>query len=173
MSEPQPKIVMIAALARNRVIGRDNMLLWRLKSDLRRFRDLTMGKPIIMGRKTFQSIGRPLPGRHTIVMTRDASFAPDGVTIASSLEEALDTARSIAKQHNQPEIAIVGGAQIYDLAMPLADDLYLTHVEAQPEGDAFFPPVDPAIFAETARADYSARPDDEHAFSFVDYVRRR
>lgn len=173
MSNTQPEIVVIAALARNHVIGRDNMLLWRLKSDLRRFRELTMGKPIIMGRKTFQSIGRPLPGRHTIVMTRDPGFAPDGVMICRSLEEALDAARILAKRHDQPEIAIVGGAQIYELAMPLADRLYLTLVEAEPEGDAFFPDVDPAIFAQTARADHSAGPDDEHAFSFIDYARRR
>lgn len=166
------KTALIAAVARNGVIGRDNQLLWRLKTDLRRFRDLTTGKPLVMGRKTFESIGKPLPNRDNIVVTRDAGFAADGVLIARSLEEALALGRAAAERRGVDEIMIGGGGDIYAQTIGKADRLYLTEVALSPAGDAVFPPVDPALWREVSRRGFSAGPDDEAAFTFIDYVRR-
>ncbi len=166
------KIALIAAVARNGVIGRDNQLLWRLKTDLRRFRDLTTGKPLVMGRKTFESIGRPLPNRDNIVVTRDPAFAADGVRIARSLDEAIALGRASAEARGGDEIMIGGGGDIYAQTIETADRLYLTEVELEPAGDAVFPRVDPARWRETARRSFPKGPDDEAAFTFIDYVRR-
>ncbi len=165
-------IALIAAVARNGVIGRDNQLLWRLKTDLRRFRDLTTGKPLVMGRKTFDSIGRPLPNRDTIVVTRDPAFAAVGVEIARSLEQALALGRKAAERRGVDEIMIGGGGDIYAQTIGQADRLYLTEVALEPDGDAVFPLVDPSFWRETARRSFPAGPDDEAAFTFIDYVRR-
>ncbi len=165
-------IALIAAVARNGVIGRDNQLLWRLKTDLRRFRDLTTGKPLVMGRKTFDSIGKPLPNRDTIVVTRDPGFAAAGVEIARSLEEALALGRKAAERRGVDEIMIGGGGDIYAQTIGRADRLYLTEVALEPDGDAVFPSVDPSLWRETARRSFPAGPDDEAAFTFIDYVRR-
>jgi dihydrofolate reductase len=166
-------VSMVAALADNRVIGRDNHLIWRLKSDMRRFRSLTMGTPMIMGRKTFESIGRPLPGRRTIMLTRGAGgAAQEGVLVARGMEEALSLARQCAAEMGAPRITVAGGADIYAQAMPLADELRLTFVHATPEGDALFPAIDHSVYVETARETHGAGPDDEFAFTFVDYERR-
>ena len=166
------KTALIAAVARNGVIGRDNQLLWRLKTDLRRFRDLTTGKPLVMGRKTFDSIGKPLPNRDTIVVTRDAGFAAAGVQVARSLEQALALARASAERRGVDEIMVGGGGDIYAQTIDAADRLHLTEVALSPEGDAVFPPVDPARWREVSRRGFSAGPDDEAAFTFIDYVRR-
>jgi dihydrofolate reductase len=166
------KISLICAVARNRVIGRDNQLLWRLKSDLQHFRDLTTGKPVIMGRKTHESIGRPLPNRDNIVVTRDEAFAADGIVVTHSLDEAFRIAGDCAKKRGINEIMVAGGGDIYAQTIGQADALYLTEVDMDPVGDAWFPPIDHAVWKEASRKTHQKGPDDEAAFSFVDYVRR-
>lgn len=165
LSREQPLITIIAAIARNGVIGRDNGLVWRLGSDLRRFKALTMGKPLLMGRKTYDSIGRPLPGRRTLVLTRDPTFTLPGVTCVHDWPGAL------AAADDAHEIMVVGGGEVYALALPHADRLHLTEVDAQPEGDTVFPRFERAAFRETGREDHPAGEHDEHAFSFVDLER--
>jgi dihydrofolate reductase len=165
-------LVIVVAVAENGVIGRDNQLLWRLKTDLRRFRDLTWGKPMIMGRKTFQSIGKPLPGRETIVLTRDRSFSADGVHVAHDWGEAVSIGSALAQSMAADEIAVVGGAEIYNLAMPHVEKIYLTEVHAALEGDAVFPPVDRSRFREIRRREHAKGADDEHSFTFIDLERR-
>ncbi|MBB4039326.1 dihydrofolate reductase [Microvirga flocculans] len=166
-------LILVVAVAENGVIGRDNQLLWRLKTDLGRFRRLTMGKPMIMGRKTFQSIGKPLPGRETIVLTRDPGFAAEGVHVARSWEEALAKGEELAARMGADAVAVVGGAEIYALAMPHVEALFLTEVRAAPEGDAVFPAIDRSQFREMRREDHPRGPDDEHPFTFIDLERRR
>ncbi|WP_372425788.1 dihydrofolate reductase [Salinarimonas chemoclinalis] len=165
-------IVLVAAVARNGVIGRENQLAWRLRSDLRRFRALTMGKPLIMGRKTFLSIGEPLPGRETVVLTRDRGFAHPGVHTAQSFDTAMAMADTIASRVGASEIVVAGGAEVYALALPYATKLYLTRVEAEPEGDAVFPGYDAEAFREVRHEAHPAGPEDEHAFAFIDLERR-
>jgi dihydrofolate reductase len=162
----------VVALADNGVIGRDNKLIWRLKSDLRRFRELTIGKPMIIGRKTHESIGRPLPGRETIVLTRDKGFAAEGVHVVHSWDEALLRAERLGEVMDASEIVIGGGAEIYRLALPQAQRLYLTLVHAEPPGEAVFPPFDRTAFREVRREPRPKGPDDEYAFTFVDLERR-
>ncbi len=163
---------LIAGVAQNGVIGHENRLLWRLKSDMRRFRALTMGKPLVMGRKTFESIGRPLPGRHCIVVSRDPAFEADGVDLAPTIEAALERASEIAGREDGAEIMIGGGGEIYAQTIGLADRLYVTEIALSPAGDAWFPEISPADWRELHRERHAAGPDDEAAFSFVDYVRR-
>lgn len=163
----------VVALAENGVIGRDNALPWRLRTDLRRFRALTWGKPIVMGRRNWDSIGRPLPGRETIVLTRDPAFRAEGAHVVPDWQAALALARELAGRLSATEAAIVGGAEIYRLALPEADTLRLTRVHARPEGDVLFPSFAPEDFVETARETHPAGPEDEHAFTFVDLARRR
>lgn len=164
MSASQSKIVVIVAVARNGVIGRDNQLIWRLRSDLRRFKSLTMGKPLLMGRKTYESLGRPLPGRRTLVLTRDSSFTADGVAVVHDWDEAIAAA-------GDDDLMVAGGAQIYALALPHADAIHLTEVDASPEGDTVFPPFDRATFRETMRERHPAAEHDDHPFDFVDLIR--
>jgi len=161
----------VAAVAENGVIGRDNKLIWRLKSDLRRFRALTWGKPMIMGRKTFESIGRPLPGRETIVLTRDPGFSAAGVGVAHGWDHALALADAAAAALGAGEVTVVGGAEIYALALPRCERLHLTLVQTAPEGDALFPPFDRSAFREVRREAHPAGPDDEHPFVFLDLER--
>lgn len=141
----QPRISVISALARNRVIGIDNSLPWRLPEDLKYFKALTLGHHILMGRKTYESIGKPLPGRTTVIITRGTFPAPDGVKIAHSLQEAIDVCG------DDQEIFFVGGAELYAQALPLADRLYLTEIQAEVEGDAWFPAFDKNQWRETSR----------------------
>lgn len=161
---PSPLVTLIVAAARNGVIGRDNALIWRLRSDLRRFRALTMGKPVVMGRKTWDSIGRPLPGRRVIVMTRDPAWAAPGTERAAGWDDALRIAEGAQ------EVMVAGGAEIYALALPHADRIHLTEVDAAPEGDARFPEI-PPDFREVAAEAHPAGPEDEHAFRFVTLAR--
>ncbi|MEE7438718.1 MULTISPECIES: dihydrofolate reductase [Methylobacterium] len=160
-----PIVSLVAAVARNGVIGRDNGLAWHLSSDLKRFKALTMGKPMLMGRRTWESIGRPLPGRRTLVLTRDTGFRAEGVETVHDWDSALAAAGA--------ELMVVGGAEIYALALPHADRLHLTEVEAEPAGDVRFPAFDRARFRETFREAHPAGPRDEHAFAFVDWERAR
>jgi len=166
-------LILVVAVAENGVIGRDNQLLWRLKTDLGRFRRLTMGKPMIMGRKTFQSIGKPLPGRETIVLTRDAGFASEGVHVAHTWEEALAKGQELAARMGADAVAVAGGAEIYALALPQVQRIFLTKVDAAPEGDAVFPDFDRSQFRETGRENHPRGPDDEHPFTFIDLERHR
>lgn len=147
-----PLISLVVAMACNRVIGRDNALPWRLSEDLKRFKATTLGKPVLMGRKTFESIGRPLPGRRNIVLTRDRAWRAGGADAVSSVDEALRlTSR-------EPELAVIGGAEVYRLVLPLAERIYLTRVEAEVAGDAVFPELNRAEWSETQ---IGAQPADE------------
>jgi dihydrofolate reductase len=168
---PHVAIVIIAAVADNGVIGRDNSLPFRQSSDLKRFKTLTLGKPLLMGRKTYQSIGRPLPGRTNIVVSRDPDFAPTGVVVAPSVETALDVARKDAVQRGVQEIAVIGGTGIFEQTMPLADRLEITHVHTRPPGDTHFPSIDAAQWRAIARSDHPAGPQDEASFRYVTYAR--
>ncbi|MCG7391671.1 dihydrofolate reductase [Microvirga sp. ACRRW] len=165
-------LILVVAVAENGVIGRDNQLLWRLRTDLKRFRELTMAKPMIMGRKTFESIGKPLPGRETIVLTHDAGFSAPGTHVVHSWDQAVAKGEELAQAMGADAVAVVGGAEIYRIALPHVQTIYLTEVAAAPEGDAFFPPVDRTRFRETARIAHPKGPDDEHPFTFIDLVRR-
>jgi dihydrofolate reductase len=166
-------LLLVAAVAENGVIGRDNGLAWRLRSDLKRFRALTWGKPMIMGRKTFVSIGRPLPGRESIVLTRDPGFLAEGAHRAGSLAEAIETAERLAVRMGADAVAVAGGAEIYAQALPRADRLHLTLVHAAPDGDVRFPAFDRVDYVETLREPHPAGEGDEHAFTFLDLQRRR
>ncbi len=159
-----PQIVLIAAVARNGTIGQDNALPWRLKADLQHFRALTLGHPILMGRRTWDSLGRPLPGRRNLVVSRASDFRAAGAECFSDLAAAIAAAGEAAT------LFVIGGAQIYAQLLPLADRLELTEVEADIEGDAHFPAFDPTQFVEECREAHHA--DAEHAFNF-DFVRYR
>jgi dihydrofolate reductase len=163
--------MVVAAVADNDVIGRAGGLPWRLKSELEHFRNVTMGKPVVMGRKTYLSVGRPLKGRTNIVVTSDRSFAAPGVLAAPSLETALAVARGDALRRCADAIAVIGGAQIYAQAIPLADRMVITRVHLRPEGDAKFPAIDPAIWHELVRRDHQAGSQDEAAFTTIVYER--
>ena len=174
MSAASPRripIVLLAAVADNGVIGRDNALPFRQSSDLKRFKALTMGKPVLMGRKTYLSIGQPLPGRTNIVVSRDRGFAPAGVVVARSLDAALAAARTDAHRCGADEIVVIGGTDIFAQCMPLAERMEITHVHAQPDGDTIFPPIDATQWRAVARSDHPAGPRDEAAFSYVTYAR--
>lgn len=167
-------VAIYVAVAENGVIGRDNGLPWRLSSDLKRFKAGTMGKPIIMGRKTFESIGKPLPGRLNIVVTRDRAFRAEGAEVAGSLDEAIALAKVRARcMAGADEICVVGGGEIYRQAMPVADRLNVTHVLAQIEGDALFPEIDPAIWRLVGSEDVPAGDRDSHATRYAVYERRQ
>jgi dihydrofolate reductase len=142
--DDEPALALIAAVAENGVIGRDNELPWRLSTDLKRFRAVTWGKPVIMGRRTYEGIGRPLPGRTTIVMTRDKAWRAEGVVVVHDLDAALDAAEAAAVSMRAKEIMVAGGAEVYAQTLDLADRLYLTTVHASPEGASRFPPLDEA-----------------------------
>jgi dihydrofolate reductase len=168
---PRPSLlIIVAAVARNGIIGGGNGLLWRLPSDLRRFKALTMGKPLVMGRRTFHSIGRPLPGRETIVLTRDRAFAADGVHVAHDLEAALALAGGQAEATGAEAIVIAGGGELYAQTIDRAHRLFITEVAAEPEGDARFPPIDPRAWRELSREAGMRGPKDEADFAFVEYV---
>jgi dihydrofolate reductase len=166
-----PDIILVAAVAENGVIGRGNALPWRLKSDMAHFRSLTMGKPVVMGRKTYRSIGRPLPGRTVIVASRDRGFATPGVLVAPSLEAALAAARGDALRRGATSIIVAGGADLYAQAMPLAARLDITYIHRAVDGDAYFPAIDRRIWHEIARDEHAAAPGDDAAFAFVTYER--
>ncbi len=168
----RPALVLVAAVARNGVIGSGNKLLWRLSTDLRHFKARTLGKPLIMGRKTFESLGKPLPGRETIVVTRDPTFAFPGVFAAHGIDEALAVALDRAKALGASEVIVAGGGDIYSQAIGRADRLAITEVDLAPRGEITFPAIDPALWREDKREACAPGPADEARFSFVEYVRR-
>ena len=170
MAVASPSLAMIVAMARNRAIGRENALPWRISGDLQFFKRTTLGKPVVMGRKTFESIGRPLPGRQNIVITRNPDWCVDGVTVVSSLEQALTVAVNTAARDGVDEVMVIGGAEIYRQAIPLAQRLYVTEVDTEVEGDAFFPALD-ETWQEVSRDCYPASEKDEYNYCLVQYDR--
>lgn len=162
-----PKISLIAARGRNNVIGADGDLPWRLSTDLKLFKAVTKGKPVIMGRKTWESLPRkPLPGRLNIVVTRQAGYRAEGARVVGDMGAAFDEAFVRANMDRVDEVFVIGGAQIYSAAMALADRLYLTEVDAAPAGEALFPEFDAADWSEIGRQDYDPGENDDHAFTF-------
>lgn len=166
------RIAFIVAVADNDVIGRDGQLPWRLPTDLRHFRRLTLGKPVIMGRKTFQSIGKPLDGRDNIVLTRQAGFVAAGVHVVATPDAAITLARRLARKRGVDEVQVIGGAEVYAALLPVADRLYLTRVHAAPDGDAHFS-LDQADWVERAREAMPRTDKDAHAADFITFDRRR
>ncbi len=164
-------LILVAAVAENGVIGRDNALPWRLKSDMQHFRAITLGKPVVMGRKTFASIGNPLKDRTNIVVSRNPDYAVPGIVVASSLEAALAVARGDALRRAADAIAVIGGAGIFRDTMAIADRLEITSIHASPTGDTFFPTIDPKLWRETARVRHPAAPQDDAEFSLISYER--
>jgi dihydrofolate reductase len=171
--KPRPQIVLVVAVADNGVIGSGGTIPWRLKSDMQRFKAITIGKPVVMGRKTFASIGRPLSGRTNIVVTRDADFRAAKAVVTTSFADARAVALGDALRRFATDIAVIGGAAIYAQWMELADRLEITEVHARPVGDTYFAAIDPAVWEEVARARNPAGPDDSADFSYVTYRRRK
>ncbi|MGH6777626.1 MAG: dihydrofolate reductase [Bradyrhizobium sp.] len=164
--------VLIAAVADNGVIGADGTIPWRLKSDQRRFKMATLGKPVVMGRRTFLSLKRPLSDRTNVVLTRDPDFRAARALVTTSFAEARAVARADALRRSIDEIAVIGGAEIYAQWMPYADRIEITEVHIRPHGDARFPAIDAAQWEEVARSRHPAGPTDGAAFSYVTYRRR-
>lgn len=160
------KLAIIVAMAQNRAIGINNTLPWRCPEDLKHFKALTMGHHLIMGRKTYDSIGKPLPGRMTVVVTRNPILKIDGCAMANSLEAAITACAG------DEQVFIVGGAELYTQALPLVDVLYLTEIHQAVEGDAFFPVIDASIWQEVARESHSQEKPQALRFDFVTYVRK-
>ncbi|TPL74835.1 dihydrofolate reductase [Mesorhizobium sp. B2-3-15] len=167
-------VAIYVAIAENGVIGRDGGLPWRLSTDLKRFKADTMGKPIIMGRKTYEGIGRPLPGRLNIVVTRDKAWRAEGVEVAHTLEAAIQLATVRGRRMTGvDEVCIIGGGEIYAQALPLADRLHVTHVLAAVDGDARFPPIDPDTWQAVNSREIASGEKDSHATRYTVYERRR
>ena len=168
----RPEIVLLVAVADNGVIGSAGAIPWRQKTDQQRLKTMTLGKPIVMGRKTFISLRRPLPGRTNIVVTRDANFRAAGAVVTTSLTDARAVALGDALRRSA-EVAVIGGADIYAQWIDSADRLEITEVHARPEGDTYFAAVDAAVWQEVARVRNPAGPDDSADFSYVTYRRRK
>jgi dihydrofolate reductase len=165
-------LTLVAAVARNGAIGGGGRLLWRLRSDMRRFRAITMGKPVIMGRKTWESIGVPLAGRSIVVLTRVADYPSSGLALATDIPDALRKANDLADVSGASEIIVAGGGEVYLQTVDLATHMRLTEVDLAPAADAFFPQINQAVWREVARDTHPAGGDDEAAFAFVDYDRQ-
>ena len=161
-----PRLSLIAALAKNRVIGIENRLPWKLPEDLAHFKALTLGHPIVMGRKTFESLGRPLPGRRNIVITRNADYHPEGCDTAKSIPEA------VALCMDTQEVFFIGGAELYKQVLPLVDRMYLTEIQIEAQGDAWFPDFDSSAFRELSREPRTGAKGDLLRFDFVIYERK-
>lgn len=172
MTEPI-RLSLIVAQGRNRVIGSAGQLPWRLKDDLAHFKRTTMGAPVIMGRKTWESLPkRPLPGRPNIVISRDWNYDAAEARVYSSVSPAINAAKAMALRAGQPEVFIIGGAAIYEMALPLADRIYLTEVDAEPEGDAYFPVIDTRAWSESSVTRFASGEGNDHAFTLriLDHV---
>ncbi len=169
----RPKMTIVVALGRNGVIGRDGDMPWRLSSDLRRFKAITSGRPVVMGRKTLESIGKPLPGRDNLIVSRDPAYAPQGVTVFASLDAAIDAASRIAAEKGLDEFIIGGGGTIYAETIGRADRLRLTRVDLAPDGDTVFPPIDPAEWALVGEEPMPRTDRDNADALWQDFERRR
>lgn len=156
-------IAIVVAMGRNRIIGRDGRLPWRMPSDLATFRRLTLGKPVVMGRATFESIGKPLAGRDNIVVSRNPAFTAPGIEVAGDLPAALNLARALATRHGVDEAMVIGGGQIYAEALPIADRIYLTVIDAVPSGDTTFPELSPQLWRLREETPLVTTPRDDHA----------
>ena len=156
-------ISLIAAMGKNRVIGKDNSLPWKLPADLKRFRQITLGKPVVMGRKTFESLGKPLPNRKNIVITRDKNYKAEGCIVVHSVENALKAAEG------NEEVMVIGGEQIFREVLPIANRMYLTFIDKDFEGDAYFPEYNQKEWKETHREEHK----DEYNYAFVDFERAK
>jgi len=161
-------ITLVVAASRNNVIGKDNQLLWRLPNDTRYFKNVTWGMPVIMGRKTFESLGKPLGGRTNIVLTRNSGWKAQGITTVKNLDDAL----FLAKEMDVKEVMVIGGGEIYKMAMPKAGRIHITRVEADLEGDAYFPEIDPLLWKLVSREDHPADEKHQYAYSFQVWERR-
>lgn len=161
----RPEVIFVVAVARNGVIGRDNKLPWRLKADLAHFRATTMGRPILMGRKTWESLGRPLPGRRNVVVTRNAGYVAPGAEVFDGIDAALAAV-------DGDQVCVIGGEQLYRQMRDRVDTLVVTEVQAEVPGDAFFPPLEWERFVETRREHHDADAHNEFPFDFVEYRRR-
>ena len=163
----EARVALVVAVAENGIIGRNGKLPWKLPSDLKRFRKLTLGKPMIMGRKTYESIGRPLDGRDTIVVTRSTDFAAPGAHVAASVEDAIALGRELAARRGRDEVTVIGGEDIFRLALPSAERIYLTLVHGTPAGDTRFAISDAVRWRETAREPMPQGPGDEYPADFI------
>ena len=166
------RLSLMVAKASNRVIGRNNKLPWYLPNDLKYFKQVTFGKPVIMGGQTWDSLGKPLPGRTNIVITRQTDFQAEGAKVVATLDEAVTLAENVAFIEGQDEAVVMGGAEIYALALPQADRLYLTEVHAEVDGDTWFPEYDTSEWKEIGREDFSAEGPNPYDYSFVVYERK-
>lgn len=167
-------IVIHVAVAENGVIGRDGGMPWKLGTDLARFKRDTIGRPVVMGRRTFQSIGKPLPGRLNVVISRDPAFGANGIETARSLEEAVERSEGWLAEHpGTDEVCVIGGGEIYSQAVLIADRMAVTHVLATVKGDTVFPPIDPSIWEAMSQEEVSAGPRDTHPTRHIIYRRRR
>jgi dihydrofolate reductase len=162
-------VTLVVGIARNGVIGREGGLPWRLSTDLKRFKETTMGKPVLMGRKTWEGLPkRPLPGRHNIVISRDPDYEAEGGDVAGSIHEAI----ALARDEGADEACVIGGGEIYSQALPVADRLDVTHILAEVDGDTLFPPIDPLVWQAVSSVDISAGEKDSHPTRHVIYTRR-
>jgi dihydrofolate reductase len=166
------KIVLVAAIGENNVIGREGKLPWRLKSDLQHFKRVTLNRPVVMGRKTFDSIGKPLKDRTNIVVTHNLARSMPGAVLATSLDAALAFARQDARRRGVDEIMVIGGHAIFEATLPTASRLEITHVHMSPEGDVFFPPIDPEVWRKTASREHAPGLEDDAGFETASYERR-
>jgi dihydrofolate reductase len=173
MAYDLPIVALVVAMGENGAIGKDGALPWRLHSDMRYFRKVTMGKPIVMGRRTFESLPRVLDGRLNIVLSRDRVFEARGAVVAHDLEGALNVARHETERSDAGEIMVIGGEEVFRESLPQAGRIYLTEVEAAPEADAWFPDFDRSEWREVSREAHPAGPKDDYAFSFVVLDRKR
>ena len=167
------KIAMIAGVAENGVIGSDQTIPWRIPSDFGYFKKTTLGKPIVMGRKQYETVGKPLPGRTNIVVTRQKGYQPEGVLVFTSVDDALAEAEKIAAADGVEEVMIIGGGEIYALLMERADRLYISHIDLLPQGDIRFPAIDPAIWAVVDLPEVEPNPKDEATYRVKVYERRQ
>lgn len=169
-----PFLTLVAAVAKNGVIGRDGALPWRLSSDMKRFKAATMGKPVLMGRKTWDSLPRkPLPGRPNLVLSRDPAFRAEGAWSYSKLDAFLSAAAAMAESAGVDEMCVIGGSLLYAETLPLAERIILTEVDLEPEGDAFFPRLDPAQWVEVSREEAPRGENDDASFAVRVLERRR
>lgn len=168
-AQPRPRLALIVAQAENRVIGLNNEMPWHLPEDLQYFKRVTLGEPIIMGRKTFESIGRPLPGRTNIVITRQTDWCADGAQVVASLEAAIEC----ATQESPEEIMVIGGAQIYEASLPLVDRVYLTQIHQSFEGDAFFPELGDEWYVKNCETGLSGNSGISYSFLTFERVTNR
>ncbi len=165
------RLCLVVAMARNRVIGKDGGLPWHIPEDLRRFKAVTMGKPMIMGRKTFESIGRPLPGRTSIVVTRNTDYTADGIVVVEDLSTAIDAARKVASADGVTEIMVIGGSEIYAVTLPFADRIYMTEILRDIDGDVQFPPYSSEVWQEAERTSHKSNGDmPDYDFVVLDKI---